>query len=158
MSASIDEGEESRYRTCYRGGIMEWREWKWVVTVLALAAFATLAGCSKNDKSVGPGDTSDIIGTWNLTGMTSRVGDQVYEASPEAIKADPLCYVFESGGRGAQIYQRRTDGFRWSTKGSTLTIATCEESNTYTFAVTSSTLRLEFEIGDYDITHRFTRE
>lgn len=137
---------------------MEWREWKCIIAVLALVVFTTLAGCSKDDKSVGPNGGGNIIGTWNLTGMTSRVGDETYEVPREEIEADPLSYAFEADSTGIQYYQDQETVFHWSTNGSTLTTTSYYETISYAYSVTSSTLKLVFQVEIYEITHSFTRQ
>jgi hypothetical protein len=125
--------------------------------ILALVCVALLGGCSKNAGNPVNSQPASIIGPWDLTGITSQYGGQTYTVPSEEIAGDPLTYTFNDDHTAMQYYQGEEIPFTWSVDGSVLATNSGYEINTYTFEVTTTTLKLGFQVEVYYITHIFTR-
>jgi len=126
--------------------------------VMLLAA-VLFCGCGGGDKS-NPlkTDSSMIIGTWDLTGMTSRFGGNSYNVPNEEILADPLAYTFRPDHSGIMYYQGDVINFSWNTNGDNLTMSSYGYTMvSFTFGVNSKNLHLSFQEQEYYITHIFTK-
>ena len=129
-----------------------------LATILTLLLLSLASGCSKDDDSlVGP-ESGSIIGTWDLTGMTSQMAGQTYIVPAAEIVADPLRYAFFDDNTGVQYYQEQETVLDWSISGETLTTtAPWGETQSYKYSVTSTTLNLQFLSDGFTVTHIFTR-
>ncbi len=128
-----------------------------------LSRFSCLLACAAAIvlPSIANGAIDDrVVGSWDLTGMSSTVGGQTYTVPPGDIANDPLTHTFYSDSTGVQYYQEQKRAFQWSTTGDAL-YSTASQDGPYTYTVNSTTLKLTFRVTSdgitYTITHTLTK-
>lgn len=118
--------------------------------------------CDDKDKD-SPNKTNnidDIIGTWDLIGITSVHGNETYHVPQEEIDEDPLSYIYYDDGTAESYYKEKFTNFDWTADEKKLY---CYSNvgvviASYTYTVNSENLDLTFPMGDHTVTHQFKRQ
>ena len=139
--------------------------WILVAAIVGLLAAVLCSGCGddkKGSNSILAPQTGSLVGTWDLTRVTSEWNGQVYEVPEEIVESDPLVYIFRSDGTGEMHYKNKTYELLWRTQGNQLTLqVSTMGSETSVYSVTSTLLTLEFDVEDegevYHISYIFKR-
>jgi hypothetical protein len=118
---------------------------------------AMAVGCKNDDDDDNPVSTrpSNMVGTWDLTGVTLQYDGETEEYDPEDVtEYFPLNIQLNSNGSGV------ADGvndFTWSTSGNRFTVTIPGEgSMTFTYSVSGSTMTTVIALEEEGTTYTFT--